>query len=225
MLRQDRWGFLISGIVVLLTLFLLTYPSRVSQNQPEPPDHQPDMSMLTPELYYPVSGVVSAEEAISQSRAEFPQTLPITTSEAKLVSLAAFTWWSNFGDEPRTEESGDLIDWVHDPERPIWLVALLSPSLTVDQIFEGAVDTRVVGGAYYAWDASTGKLVENGALMDTSPQNYATFTSLQAESIPIVTVAAIPVYGVDSVSSPPTASTEEVATAIAIATILAGGSP
>jgi hypothetical protein len=157
------------------------------------------VSPVPAEIYEPplptAEPMSSANAAIEASLEMFPGQArePI----ARLVSARTLLQWTDYSalsPPEKTQVAADLPEneRLPDPDKPVWLVAILGTDLTVGEILGSTAPggdedyPAPAEGAYYAWDANSGDLKEVGALPLGSAWTYASIAALSHEDIPIV---------------------------------------
>jgi len=145
----------------------------------------------------------TASEAIGRTLARFPPELDPHGETALLVTREELAYWSNDGASSADIPTPDR----HAPSShgPLWVVAVLATNLTPAVLMPGMMtDSRPADSAYFAWDANSGRLYEEGVPVRGQHQTYATLIALPTTDAPIRAATAVPMN--PPVTPEPTAS-------------------
>lgn len=178
---------LIAVAVLFASLFLVFgYGPRV-RGTPSTGAPAPSVPRESPTC--PGATLCDETAAVAASLAELPQGFTATDTVARNMGLGtALTW------------AGEVVDpAVTDPAKPVWLVGLRSPELTLYDLGYGLAATNApVDGVFFIWDASGGGLIRTGGLAPPG-QGQLPFTPtladiavLPTEEIPTLTPTPFP---------------------------------
>lgn len=178
----------IAMVVILLIAWLAafglrsrerTFPSNLEQAMPATGAYVSRPSFDGNALYTPTDAMAKAQSLL-------PPEFVVSSGAARKISGRTLGGWrgvSGFGLGRTT---------------PVWLVAMMGkmpgrPATVSDIAIGGAeADPRPIQGIFFAFDANEGHLVGNGALGDAWLQNWATFSELAEENVPVVAPTAVP---------------------------------
>lgn len=125
--------------------------------------------------------IPNSETAIRETLELLPAEFDYHSIVARQVSREALQagWYIS----PDTESAS----WL--PEGPLWIVGALAEGLTVDDVILlpdgariGVDDASAVAGAFALWEASSGDLLESGALEDEQSFSHPRLLALVDES-------------------------------------------
>lgn len=168
-----------------------------------------------------VDPIISSNEAVTRSLALFPVHITPTAQTASLVSRESFEYWSVYGNDSSLIPPEATPDWGDvDPDSPIWLVGILGSDLDTQDVLVEPLgieigDTRTVDGAYYAWDATSGRLLESGGFLPGNASNYASLQAVPTIMVKIVSATPFPTES-DSRTLGPTHTWEPSALSTAV---------
>lgn len=186
-------------------------PGRVPGHQIEPPE---PVAPTDADFGMEYDPILDATTASDRSLARFPVGHSPGGILVRLQTRARFEAW-DAAVGPATAEAAD---WGHeDPRAPVWIVAILGSGLSVADVLSipgggASGDLRPAIGAYYGWDAASGLLLAQGALIERD--RYTELEAMANASLEIRT--ATPPAFEPLATAPPTPTWEpaELATAV-----------
>lgn len=158
----------------------------IAQSVTATPTQDPEEDLLfgiDPDVIY--SPMLVEQDAISTAVGQFMETAAITPTQtiARLVSFQNYATWSG------------VETTAADPTKPVWIIGVLAPGLmesdTALMFFNDRTD-QPVEGAYYAYSAQSGLIVEAGSLHSQSLTSELSLTQVVSETIPITPLTEIP---------------------------------
>jgi hypothetical protein len=144
-----------------------------AQSNPTPTATDEPVATFTPDF---VDVMDSETDAITRSLNRFPDGANPHGAIARLVPLATLRTWSGIVEF-------DFADHV-----PVWITAVLGDNMQFKHVVRlpgvQSEDSRAIAGAWYAWDANSGDLIAEGALITLTP--YADLQQLTSQSMSIM---------------------------------------
>lgn len=141
----------------------------------------------------------SANEAISLTlTTELPSRFTPTTVVARLLSRSTFE--EDFLDYSPGEYDGSL--------GPVWVVAVTASGMTKEDVLSAGAPvpsytppaSKIVPGAFYAWDANRSTIQARGVLHDSGTRTISGLSDLANESVTIATATDLPFAGTPAAS-------------------------
>ena len=197
---MQRSSLQILAGLLLLTLTVALALGRLSQKRDQRPEDVASSSWTTGTV--DVDPIYAAAEAHSRALTAFPTgAYSVTGHVERLVDYdAAYTW------------SGREFASRHGSS-PVWIVGISTVDIPIADLLplEGAeaeamsiLNTPDVDGAYYFLDANGGYLMGGGALVDVSPQSFASIVAMSNMSLTITPATAFPPIPTSAPTASPT---------------------
>ncbi|MEO8342015.1 MAG: hypothetical protein ABI604_20345, partial [Nitrospirota bacterium] len=112
-------------------------------------------------------------------------------------------------------------EWTsyNNTQGPLWIVAILGDDLTPIIVMHPPpgveiTDDREADGAFYAWDANSGRLMQEGAFIHGAPHSYASLVALPTSNASIASATPWPTEPPITPLPSPTMSQSRLATLV-----------
>jgi hypothetical protein len=130
--------------------------------------------------------IYTSADALARSLRRFPPGVAPYSETVRALSWSSYTEWG-----------GTVGDPALAPATPVWLVGIRGLDLAVGQVMEGGLgleptDTTPALAAFYVWDATSGMLVEWGAMTEIDAFDRLVALSNQAISVSPATPHPLP---------------------------------